>query len=55
MFLESCGETAVAANPSVLGRLMVPDQRQKLRYADWIQTFKIGTLYRSIEMKDMKL
>jgi hypothetical protein len=39
----------VAANPSVLSRWMGSNQRHKLRLDDWIQTFKIRTLYRSID------
>lgn len=37
-------DVTVATNPSVQGSWIVSDQWQKLHYADWIQTLKIGTL-----------
>jgi hypothetical protein len=40
----------VAANPNVLDRPMVHNQQQRLHYDAWIQTIKIATLYRSIDI-----
>jgi hypothetical protein len=57
LFLSRCFQTdlekfgaTVAANLSFLGRWMGSSEWQILRLDDWIQTFKIRTLYRSIEI-----
>jgi hypothetical protein len=43
-------DSTVAANPTVLGRRMVSSQRYTLHHDAWIQTFEIGTLYRSTDI-----
>jgi hypothetical protein len=43
-------DATVAANPRVLDHQMGFNQRSRLRFYGWIQTFKNGTLYRSIDI-----